>query len=112
LKSLTQILHSLTKNVEVQETALQRDIVSVIKHCNRLLEYEVLTNTYLCLGNLMLSPLPYVRQRSVELGCLQLLIESNEEAEYLRVRRICNSVLQQTDARLFEYNETVRGSNL
>jgi hypothetical protein len=39
-----------------------------------------------------------------------MLIESNEEAEYLRVRRICNSVLQQTDPRLFEYNESIRGN--
>lgn len=84
--------------------------MSVVKHCSRLQEYEVLTNTYLSLGNLLLSPLHHVKQRAVDLGCLEMLIESNEEAEYLRVRRICNSVLQQTDPRLFEYNDSIRGN--
>jgi hypothetical protein len=110
VKSISLIIHSLTKNVELQEMLIHKDIVSVIKHCNRLLEYEVLTNTYLSIGNLMMSPMEHVRKRAVELGCMEILLDSNEECEFLRVRRICNSVLQQTDPRLFEYNDLCRSN--
>ncbi len=96
--------------MELQELLIQRDIISVIKHANRLLEYEVLTNTCLSIGNLMLSPHEHVRKRAVELGCMEILLDSNEESEFLRIRRICNSVLQQTDPRLFEYNDMCRGA--
>jgi hypothetical protein len=58
----------------------------------------------------MLSPLEHVRKRAVELGCMEILLDSNEESEFLRIRRICNSVLQQTDPRLFEYNDLCRGT--
>ena len=110
VKSISLIIHSLTKNSAIQELLIHRDMISVIKHCNRLLEYEVLTNTYLSIGNLMLSPLEHVRKRAVELGCMEILLDSNEESEFLRIRRICNSVLQQTDPRLFEYNDQCRGA--
>lgn len=109
LQSVSQILQSLTKNVEVQEQVIQNDIVSVLKHCNRLKEYEVLTNVFLSLGNLMLSQLDRVRTRAVDLGCLDVLLEANENSDFLRIRRICNSILQQTDPRLFEYNDAIRG---
>ena len=91
---------------------IQKDIISVIKHCNRLSEYEILTNTYLSLGNLMMSPMEYVKKRAVELGCMEILLDSNEESEFLRIRRICNSVLQQTDPRLFEYNDLCRSNQV
>jgi hypothetical protein len=84
------------------------DILSVIKHCNRLKEYEVLTNLYLALGNLMLSQLEHVRRRAVDLGSLDILLDSADQSEFLRIRRICNSILQQTDPRLFEYNEQIK----
>ena len=58
----------------------------------------------------MLSPLEYARRRGVELGCLDLLLEANEISDFLRIRRICNSVLQQTDPNLFEYNDHIRGN--
>ena len=61
LQSLSNIIQSLSKNVDVQETAIQNDLVSVIKHCARLKEYEVHTNLHLSLGNLVLSQFPYVR---------------------------------------------------
>jgi hypothetical protein len=79
--------------MDVQENAIKQDIVSVIKHLNRLREYEVLTNTFLSLGNLMLSQVEYVRRRAVDLGCLEILLDSNENSDFLRIRRICNSVL-------------------
>jgi len=79
--------------MDVQENAIKQDIVSVIKHLNRLREYEVLTNTFLSLGNLMLSQVEHVRRRAVDLGCLEILLDSNENSDFLRIRRICNSVL-------------------
>ncbi len=111
VRKISNIVYSLTKNDEIQESLIQRDIISIIKHCNLLHEYEVLTNTYLSIGNLMMSPMDHVRKRAVELGCMEILLDSNEESEFLRIRRICNSVLQQTDPRLFEYNDFCR-SNL
>jgi len=97
LKSISSILQAITKNVEIQEIAIKKDIISVLKHCSRLKEYEVLTNVYLSFGNLLLSQVDHVRRRAVDLGCLQLLLETNENSEFLRIRRICNSVLQQTN---------------
>lgn len=107
LKSISSILQAITKSSEVQEQAIKKDIISVLKHCNRLKEYEVLTNLYLSFGNLLLSHIEHVRRRAVELGCLSLLLETNENSEFLRIRRICNSVLQQTNPQLFEYNESL-----
>jgi hypothetical protein len=112
LQSVSQMLQCITKNIEVQELSIQSDIVSVIKHLIKLKEYEVLTNGFLTIGNLMLSPLDHVRSRAVDLGCLDILLETNENSEFLRLRRICNSVLQQTDPRLFEYNDAIRGRQM
>lgn len=75
VKSISLIIHSFTKNVDLQEMLIYKDIVSVIKHCNRLSEYEVLTNTYLSIGNLMMSPMEHVRKRAVELGCMEILLD-------------------------------------
>ena len=53
-------------------------------------EYEVLTNIYTAIGNLLLSPNEYVKRRSVEQGALEIILETNELSNYLRIKRICN----------------------
>lgn len=78
LKSISVTIQNLTKNPEAQEIAIKRDIVSIIKHEMKLNEYEVLTNLYLSLGHLTLTKYDYVKRRSVELGCLSMLLEANE----------------------------------
>ncbi len=82
---------------------MKSDMIPVIKHFTYLVEYEVLTNIYMAIGNFILSPKEYVRKRSVDLGLLEIISEASQETTYLRFKRICNSILQKTDPQLFDY---------
>jgi hypothetical protein len=83
-------------------------MIGVLSECLKLRDYDVLTNVHMALGSFILSKNDYVKKKSVEFGCLDLLLDSNEESPFLRIRRICSQILSNTEAYLFDYNETVK----
>ncbi|CDW78052.1 UNKNOWN [Stylonychia lemnae] len=110
LKSISQTIYNLTLNTEFQETLVKKDIVLIMRHEGCINDYDLLTNLYMSFGNLILSKSDHIKKRAVELGCLEHLMDVNESTQYLRIRRICNQILQKTDAQLFEYNDQIKSN--
>lgn len=73
LKSLSNVVLNLSSNTDIQELLVKSEFIPVIKHFSYLVEYEVLTNIYLAIGNFILSPKENMRKRSVDLGLLDLI---------------------------------------
>jgi len=63
------------------------------------------TNLYKALCELILSKSGQVQRGAVETGCFQEVLSASENSQFFKVRRICNTVLDNVPNTMFELND-------
>lgn len=108
MKSIMNSLVNLSTNPAIQGQCLDEGIIDLLLDSQKLNDYEMITNIYKTIGNMLTSPEDETRKKMVHQGFLQEMLHSHEYSPLFKIRRICSEYLNQIltmDPSLFELND-------
>lgn len=107
-KAFIKILLNISENAEVHAACTESDMIDLLLESMDLNDYEIQTGLYQTIGNILTSPDAEVRKLMVRRRLLHLVIETQEQSRFYKIKRICGEYLGMVLDRypsMFELNE-------